>query len=158
MQITSFYCFLLSAAVLGAPVKTNNESDAASTGAASNALTSGFGLDASTIDELTKTFPNEPNAEDCAGNLSFGQQRQCIDAGLLDDPSFKKRKAPSAEQCAGDNLSFGQQRQCIDAGLLDDPSFKKRKAPSAEQCAGNDLSFGQQRQCIDAGLLDDPSF
>ncbi|KAI0379832.1 hypothetical protein F5Y04DRAFT_282308 [Hypomontagnella monticulosa] len=126
MQIATFFAIFLSAAVLGAPITNsgNNNADDGSTGAARQALAGSFGLDADTIAELTKTFPNEPNAADCASNnLSFGQQRQCIDAGLLDDPSFKKRKTPSAAQCAQRNLSFGQQRQCIDAGLLDDPSF-----------------------------------
>ncbi|EOD46986.1 hypothetical protein UCRNP2_6295 [Neofusicoccum parvum UCRNP2] len=64
------------------------------------------------------------DAEDCQANdLSFGQQRQCIDAGFLDDPSFRKRQSFDAEDCQSNDLSFGQQRQCIDASLLDDPSF-----------------------------------
>ncbi|KAL7626038.1 hypothetical protein AAE478_002808 [Parahypoxylon ruwenzoriense] len=81
----------MAAAVLGAPTnivpKSNGDDNAATT--RQDALAKAFGLDADTIAELTKTFPNEPNAADCASdNLSFGQQRQCINAGLLDDPSF----------------------------------------------------------------------
>ncbi|KAI0891606.1 hypothetical protein F4806DRAFT_500969 [Annulohypoxylon nitens] len=95
MQITVLVSVLLSAAALAAPVKIaqNNAGGNDSTeNAAKEAPAGSFGLDANTIAELTKTFPNEPNAADCASNnLSFGQQRQCIDAGLLDDPSFKKR-------------------------------------------------------------------
>ncbi|KAI0879787.1 uncharacterized protein GGS22DRAFT_113711 [Annulohypoxylon maeteangense] len=92
MQITVFISILLSATALAAPVKScknTTGNDDATTNAAQGALTGGFGLDANTIAGLTKTFPNAPSAADCASNnLSFGQQRQCIDAGLLDDPSF----------------------------------------------------------------------
>ncbi|XDG01881.1 hypothetical protein ABKA04_001496 [Annulohypoxylon sp. FPYF3050] len=97
MQIAVLVSVLLSAAALAAPIKkiaqNNAGGDDSTENAAKEALAGSFGLDADTIAELTKTFPNEPNAADCASsNLSFGQQRQCIDAGLLDDPSFKKRK------------------------------------------------------------------
>ncbi|KAI5860522.1 hypothetical protein GGS23DRAFT_599335 [Durotheca rogersii] len=94
MQISAFVAFFLgSTAVLAAPARViaNADGDAAAptTTALQDMLARAFGLDPAIIAELTRRFPNDPTAEDCAGErLSFGERRQCIDAGFLDDPSF----------------------------------------------------------------------